>query len=45
MTNTKFERRFRWMEEALSAEGKTVAEAERDVMEAAWSKAKSIAGL
>lgn len=43
-TNTKFERRFRWMEEALSAEGKTVAESESGVLEAAWSKAKSKAG-
>lgn len=44
MTNTKFERRFRWMEDALAAQGKSVAETDSDVLEAAWSKAKSNAG-
>ena len=43
-TNTKFERRFRWMEDALFAEGKTIAETGSDVLEAAWSKAKTKTG-
>ncbi|MDX1514860.1 MAG: MazG nucleotide pyrophosphohydrolase domain-containing protein, partial [Gammaproteobacteria bacterium] len=41
---TKFEARFRAMESALIADGTSVGEADIEVMEAAWSKAKSGAG-
>ena len=40
-TNAKFERRFRSIESALAAEGRTPAEATLDEMEALWGKAKA----
>lgn len=40
-TNAKFERRFRSIESALAAEGRTPAEATLDEMEAMWGKAKA----
>ena len=39
--NAKFERRFRSIESALAAEGRTPAEATLDEMEALWGKAKA----
>ena len=40
-TNAKFERRFRSIESALAAEGRTPVEATLDEMEALWGKAKA----
>jgi ATP diphosphatase len=40
-TNAKFERRFRSIESALAAEGRTPAEASLDEMEALWGEAKA----
>jgi ATP diphosphatase len=40
-TNAQFERRFRSIESALAAEGRTPAEATLDEMEALWGKAKA----
>ena len=40
-TNAKFERRFRSIESALAAEGRTPAEATLDEMEALWGEAKA----
>lgn len=38
--NSKFERRFRWIEQHLAAEGKTCSDVDLDVMEAHWVSAK-----
>jgi MazG family protein len=38
--NSKFERRFRWIEQRLAAEGKTCSDVDLDVMEAHWVSAK-----
>ncbi len=38
--NAKFERRFRWIEQRLAAEGKTCNDVDLDVMEAHWISAK-----
>ena len=40
-TNAKFERRFRSIEKALAAEGRTPGEASLDEMEALWVEAKA----
>jgi nucleoside triphosphate diphosphatase len=40
-TNAKFERRFRSIESALAAEGRTPAEASLDEMEALWGEVKA----
>ena len=40
-TNAKFERRFRCIEKALAAEGRTPGEASLDEMEALWVEAKA----
>lgn len=40
-TNAKFRNRFRFIEEALENEGKPLAEATLDEMEALWQRAKS----
>lgn len=40
--NAKFERRFRYIEEALGAEGKSTREVELDEMEAHWNAAKRL---
>ena len=40
-TNAKFERRFRCIEKALAAEGRTPGEASLDEMEALWAEAKA----
>lgn len=40
--NRKFERRFRHIEDALAAEGRSPAEASLDEMEALWSAAKRL---
>lgn len=39
--NTKFERRFRFMEHKLASEGRSAAEADLDALEALWEEAKS----
>ncbi|MDH3317443.1 MAG: nucleoside triphosphate pyrophosphohydrolase [Gammaproteobacteria bacterium] len=39
--NTKFERRFRFMEHKLASDGRSAAEADLDVLEALWEEAKS----
>lgn len=39
--NLKFERRFRWMEERLRAEGVAIEDAGRERLEALWLRAKS----
>ncbi len=39
-TNAKFERRFRYVEECLAAEGRTTAEASLEEMDAYWNAAK-----
>ncbi len=39
--NTKFERRFRFMENKLASEGRSAAEADLDALEALWEEAKS----
>lgn len=38
--NAKFERRFRWIEQRLAAEGKTCSDVDLDVMESHWLSAK-----
>lgn len=38
--NTKFERRFRWLETELSRRGSSAEQADSDMLEAVWSKAK-----
>ncbi|WBQ13794.1 nucleoside triphosphate pyrophosphohydrolase [Hyphomonadaceae bacterium BL14] len=38
--NAKFERRFRWIEQRLAAEGKTCSDVNLDVMESHWLEAK-----
>jgi len=38
--NAKFERRFRWIEQRLAAEGKTCSDVDLDVMESHWLEAK-----
>jgi MazG family protein len=38
--NSKFERRFRWIEQRLAEEGKTCSDVDLDVMEAHWVSAK-----
>ncbi|WBQ08891.1 nucleoside triphosphate pyrophosphohydrolase [Hyphomonadaceae bacterium ML37] len=38
--NAKFERRFRWIEQRLAAEGKTCIDVDLDVMESHWLAAK-----
>lgn len=38
--NSKFERRFRWIEQRLAAEGKTCSDVDLDVMESHWLAAK-----
>ncbi|MGY6629307.1 MAG: nucleoside triphosphate pyrophosphohydrolase [Oceanicaulis sp.] len=38
--NTKFERRFRWIEQRLAKDGKTCSDVDLDVMEAHWVSAK-----
>ena len=40
-SNAKFERRFRHLEQALKAQGSSVAEADLDAMEALWLEAKA----
>jgi nucleoside triphosphate diphosphatase len=40
-TNDKFERRFRYIEQQLSAEGRTPSDASLETMEALWQEAKS----
>jgi len=40
-TNEKFERRFRFIEQALERQGKNTAQSSLDEMEALWQKAKS----
>ncbi|QJQ94713.1 MULTISPECIES: nucleoside triphosphate pyrophosphohydrolase [Halomonadaceae] len=40
-TNAKFERRFRYVEDALAKQGRTPAKASLDEMEAHWQSAKS----
>jgi uncharacterized protein YabN with tetrapyrrole methylase and pyrophosphatase domain len=39
-TTAKVERRFRYVEAALLKDGKTIADARFDAMEAAWQEAK-----
>ncbi len=39
-TNTKFERRFRWVEQRLAEEGVAAADAPLEVMERHWQQAK-----
>lgn len=39
-TNTKFERRFRFIERRLAREGRSVAQADADRLEALWDEAK-----
>lgn len=39
--NAKFERRFRWIEQRLAAEGKTCSDVDLDVMESHWLSAKA----
>jgi ATP diphosphatase len=41
-TNAKFERRFRSIESALAAQGRTPRDASLDEMEALWGDAKAI---
>ncbi len=41
-TNSKFERRFRYVETQLEAEGKSTKESSLDEMEELWQKAKSL---
>jgi ATP diphosphatase len=40
-TNAKVVRRFKWIEAALEAEGRTTADASLDEMEALWQRAKT----
>lgn len=40
-TNAKFERRFRFVEQSLSATGRTPGESDLDEMDALWNEAKS----
>jgi nucleoside triphosphate diphosphatase len=40
-TNRKFKRRFQWMEERLSADGRTPQQASMDELETLWQQAKS----
>ena len=40
--NAKFERRFRHIERALEAQGRTTSDASLDEMEALWDQAKKI---
>jgi nucleoside triphosphate diphosphatase len=40
--NAKFERRFRWIEQALAAEGSSPAASNLDVMERLWLAAKAV---
>ena len=41
-TNRKFRRRFGWMEEQLSKQGKTLEQSTMDEMESLWQNAKSL---
>jgi uncharacterized protein YabN with tetrapyrrole methylase and pyrophosphatase domain len=41
-TNRKFRRRFGWMEEQLSKQGKTLEQSTLDEMESLWQNAKSL---
>jgi ATP diphosphatase len=40
-TNRKFKRRFQWIEERLSADGRTPQQASMDELETLWQQAKS----
>jgi uncharacterized protein YabN with tetrapyrrole methylase and pyrophosphatase domain len=41
LTNRKFRRRFRYIEQALNARGGTLADATLEEMEALWQEAKN----
>ncbi|MGL4811496.1 MAG: MazG nucleotide pyrophosphohydrolase domain-containing protein, partial [Beijerinckiaceae bacterium] len=41
LTNGKFERRFRYIERALAAQGKSLAESSLEEMDALWNVAKA----
>ena len=41
-TNRKFRRRFGWMEEQLSKQGKTLEQSTMEEMESLWQNAKSL---
>lgn len=44
-TNRKFRRRFGWLEEQLSKQGRTLGETTLDEMEALWQQAKALEGV